>query len=318
MMLGAALCLGLAAPADLARAFTPDLPATAKIAASVNQALASYALPTSAFADGQMQTRTVEGPMVQTVWQIDTPDQTTLQMLAPLRTQLLEAGFSVVFECETAGCGGFDFRYGTPVLPEPDMHIDLGNFRFLSATKADEAVSLLVSRSAATGFVQLTQVGGTASTPLAADAEDPPERSRGMDFPINAAAAPDDIGSRLSAGLPVSMDDLVFASGASALSEGVYPSLVALAEWLVAHPDLRVALVGHTDASGGLDVNIAVSRRRAQSVRQRLIDRYAIPAQQIEAEGVGYLAPRASNLTDAGREQNRRVEAVVTSTPVSP
>ena len=79
-----------------------------------------------------------------------------------------------------------------------------------------------------------------------------------------------------------------------------------------------MALVGHTDASGGLDVNIAVSRQRAQSVRQRLIDRYDIPARQVDAQGVGYLSPRASNLTEAGRQKNRRVEVMMTSTESPP
>jgi OOP family OmpA-OmpF porin len=79
-----------------------------------------------------------------------------------------------------------------------------------------------------------------------------------------------------------------------------------------------VILVGHTDASGGLDGNIALSRKRAESVRQRMTDRYGIPAAQVDAQGVGYLSPRASNLSDTGRDQNRRVEVMMTSTPVSP
>ena len=96
--------------------------------------------------------------------------------------------------------------------------------------------------------------------------------------------------------------------------EGVYPSLVALADLLTANPGMQVALVGHTDASGSLEVNIAVSRKRAESVRQRLIQRYKIPARQVAAEGVGYLSPRAPNLSEAGRERNRRVEVMMTTT----
>jgi OOP family OmpA-OmpF porin len=70
-------------------------------------------------------------------------------------------------------------------------------------------------------------------------------------------------------------------------------------------------LVGHTDATGGLEINISVSRRRAASVVERLVAAYNVPRAQIAAEGVGYLAPRATNLTDAGRTANRRVEAVL-------
>jgi OOP family OmpA-OmpF porin len=75
-----------------------------------------------------------------------------------------------------------------------------------------------------------------------------------------------------------------------------------------------VVLVGHTDASGGLAGNTALSRARAASVRDRLMAEYAVPAAQITAEGVGYLAPRATNKTEDGRARNRRVEAILTST----
>jgi OOP family OmpA-OmpF porin len=75
-----------------------------------------------------------------------------------------------------------------------------------------------------------------------------------------------------------------------------------------------VALVGHTDALGSLAGNTDLSRARAVSVRERLIAEYAVPAAQLTAEGVGYLAPRATNQTEDGRARNRRVEAIVTST----
>lgn len=305
------------ATVGVAQAITLDLPATAKTAAVLREDLGSYPLPLAGYSDGQMHTRTIEGALVQTAYQFAAPDETTLQLLAPLRAQLESAGYSILFVCDAASCGGFDFRYGTPTLAEPDMHVDLGDYRFLSATKGQEAVSLLVSRSSATGFVQMTHIGGVAQPqPLlaAASASTGQIALANRAGPvIDRASAPDDLGQTLSAGASVAMDDLIFASGASTLSEGVYPSLAALADWLLAHPAARVALVGHTDTSGGLDVNIAVSRKRAESVRQRLVERYGIPATQVEAEGVGYLAPRASNLSDAGRERNRRVEVVVTA-----
>jgi outer membrane protein OmpA-like peptidoglycan-associated protein len=51
-------------------------------------------------------------------------------------------------------------------------------------------------------------------------------------------------------------------------------------------------------------------------VRQWLIDRYQIPAARMDAQGAGYLAPRATNQTAEGRQKNRRVEVMLTSTPV--
>jgi len=78
---------------------------------------------------------------------------------------------------------------------------------------------------------------------------------------------------------------------------------------------MRIALVGHTDTVGGLQGNIALSRERAQAVRQRLIDDYDIAPERVEAEGTGYLAPLATNRTAEGREANRRVEAVLLPVP---
>ena len=110
------------------------------------------------------------------------------------------------------------------------------------------------------------------------------------------------------------MEDLAFASGAGALLPGDYPSLAALADWLAANPEARIVLVGHTDASGGLAGNVALSKQRAASVRAALLAVPGVQAAQVGAEGVGYLAPRAPNQTEEGRQKNRRVEAVLAST----
>ncbi len=322
--LGAAIAVIMGTALGPAQSLTLGLPDTATPAADHSESLTSYALPTGAFSDGAIPSLRVEGPLSQTAWRIDTPGQTTLEILAPLRDQLRKAGFSVLFDCETVECGGFDFRYGTSVLPEPEMHVDLGDFRFLSAQRGGEAVSLMVSRSSSAGFVQMIHIGGakgadpvlTTSTKASAGSLGPT-----LSPTAKATAAPDaaaGFGARLLAGGSVALDDLDFASGASILTAGAYASLTELAAWLKENPTLRIALVGHTDASGGLEGNIALSRKRAQSVRERLVANYGIAPQQVEAEGVGYLSPRASNLTEEGRQKNRRVEVMMTSTQVTP
>ncbi|MDO9637126.1 MAG: OmpA family protein [Pseudotabrizicola sp.] len=308
-----ALALTLVAPMGLAQVLVLDMPFAAVPSVARTETLTSYALPVAAFAHGAVPARTVEGPLHQTAWRIDAAGATTLELLAPLRGQLDAAGFTPVFECEAATCGGFDFRYGTQILPEPEMHVDLGDYRFYAAERGAEVVSLIVSRTAAAGFVQMIHVGGrvtaTPSLTTSTKAPDPAPQ------PI-AATAP--FGARLLSGGAVALEDLVFASGASTLAEGPFASLSALADWLRQHPTLTVALVGHTDASGGLEGNIALSRKRAEAVRQVLITTEGIPAAQLEAQGVGYLSPRDTNLTDEGREKNRRVEVIMTSTAVPP
>ena len=296
---------------SLAHGLTLDLPAPVLAEESRSESFGSYALPLAPF-DGQaVPARSVEGALDQRVFQLDAPDLTTLAVLDPLRAQILAAGYEVLLDCETEGCGGFDFRFGTEVMPEPDMHVDLGDFRFLSAEKGEEAISVLVSRSASSAYVQITRVG-PAPAPVALQGESVDldvEVPRALPAPVTG-----DIGAALDQGGAVVLEDLVFASGAAALAEGDYASLAALAAWLEANPDGTLALVGHTDASGSLAANIALSERRAEAVAQALVDAYGVEAGRISAEGVGFLAPRATNQTEAGRQKNRRVEAVVTST----
>lgn len=303
----------LAALAQPAAALTLELPAKVLGEVNRNEVPGSYALPTAAFDGTAVPSRQMEGALDQRAFRLDAPGMTTLALVAPLRDQVLAAGYKVVFECDTRACGGFDFRFNTEVMPEPDMHVDLGDFRFLSAQSGDESVSILVSRSAGAAYVQITRISRApvqvtpVATPVTlADAT----TVATMDDARPSSAIADSLDAVGSAVL----DDLVFASGAANLSAGDYPSLAAVAAWLQANPDGTIALVGHTDASGSLAANTALSERRAEAVAEVLADRFAVDPARVEAKGVGFLAPRATNQTEEGRQKNRRVEVIVTST----
>ncbi|HMO06213.1 MAG TPA: OmpA family protein [Paracoccaceae bacterium] len=313
-------------PAPGAAALPLEFPAPARATAATSDALASLALPVGPWDGRAVPHRRAEGSLQRQAWRVDAPGLPTLALLSPLRDQIAAQGFRILYECDTQICGGFDFRYALDLLPEPQMHVDLGDFRFLAAEKGDEALILMVSRSAAAGFVQLSRVtpADPAATILAANPAPvaeilPPQVGAGLPAAgdvvtlssANASAA--GLAGRLADAGGAVLEDLVFASGAAVLEPGDYPSLAALADWLRADPSRRVTLVGHTDAAGGLETNIALSRRRADSVRAKLIGNHGVAAQQVRAEGVGFLAPRASNETDEGRQANRRVEAVVTA-----
>jgi outer membrane protein OmpA-like peptidoglycan-associated protein len=308
------LCATWAAVAGPAVALTLDLPAKVVREETRSEAFGSYALPSAAFDGTTVPSRQVEGKLDQRAYQLDAPGLTTLAILAPLRDQLQAAGYRVIFECEAQSCGGFDFRFSTDVMPEPEMHVDLGDFRFLSAERGGDAVSILISRSAGSAYVQITRV---TDAPLPRPATetavnlDEESRLRAID-----AARPQatDIADALDAAGVAVLDDLIFASGAATLTDGDYASLAAVAAWLEANPDGTVALVGHTDASGSLAANVALSERRAEAVADVLIDLYGADRNRVAAEGVGFLSPRATNQTEDGRQKNRRVEVVVTST----
>ncbi len=314
----AALLTGFAQGA-VAATFDLAFPAPAQSTASRLESMTSFRLPVGPFVNGAMTTALAEGPLQQSAFRIETANLTTLQLMQPLRDQIAQAGFAVIFECETQACGGFDFRYGTDVLPEPDMHIDLGDFRYLAAERdgpsGKDYISLMVSRSPQDGFVQMTRVGSFAQpAPMLTAATKSPLRvatQQTLSLPVKSATG---LGAALEQGGAVVLEDLVFASGSGTLAAGEYPSLQDLATWLQANPDKTIALVGHTDASGGLAGNLALSKKRAESVRQTLLRTYDIPGAQVVADGVGFLAPRDSNQTEPGRQKNRRVEVMITST----
>ncbi len=304
-----ALALLILAPAAEA-APTLSLPPSAMRTAEDQSAMGSYALPVGPWKDGRVETLRTEGEVTQTAWRIRDGSVTTMGLLATLRDQLGREGFEILFECATDECGGFDFRFATPCLPEPEMHVDLGDYRFLSARRetggTPDYVSLLVSRSSDSGYVQMTRVGAALVQPLPiAAAEFSPEET---------APSPDSLADQLVANGKVVLGDLRFATGSTELGEEDFPSLDALADFLRANPEKTVALVGHTDAEGTLAANVAVSRKRAQSVVDRLVSLHGANPAQLTADGVGYLSPLASNLTPEGRSQNRRVEAMITST----
>lgn len=310
-------------------AFSLEFPLPATALGERRADLTSYRLPTGPFHDDAIPTRLTEGNLDQTAWRLDGGGKTTLELLVPLRRQIAAAGWQVLFECETEACGGFDFRYGIDVLPEPEMHVDLGDYRFLAARRdgrhGDEFLSLLVSRSADQGFVQMTLVGAEAEPDLSASTKSPEEPVEADVAAAIAAQArptqsvpvadpPPSLNAALETGQPYALDDLVFASGVARLSAGEYPSLSVLAAWMKSNPDAQVALVGHTDSSGGRDANIALSRKRAEAIRGELAARFGIDPARISADGVGPLSPRAENATAEGRKKNRRVEVVATST----
>lgn len=104
---------------------------------------------------------------------------------------------------------------------------------------------------------------------------------------------------------------ILFDTGKTALKPGAKSTLTKIAKQLQSDPSLKIAVEGHTDSVGGTAKNQALSEKRANAVRDFLISA-GIPADHITASGKGEEAPIATNKTAAGRQQNRRVELVIT------
>jgi outer membrane protein OmpA-like peptidoglycan-associated protein len=111
-------------------------------------------------------------------------------------------------------------------------------------------------------------------------------------------------------GLVANMSDVLFRSGSFELLPGARERLAKVSGIVLAYPSLHVAVEGHTDSVGSDQYNQDLSEHRAQAVRDYFVQQ-GIPAAAVEAHGFGKSEPIASNDTAEGRQQNRRVELVL-------
>lgn len=303
-MIRAAL-ISLFALALPATALELQLPGDAELAHEEVEPATTYSLPVTPWLGSSADMLVVEGALSRSVWQVQDFAGSAAQLMALMRGQLEAQGYQTIFACDTVLCGGFDFRFAMDVTPEPLMHVDLGEYSYLVAEAEVEGgtdfIGLLTSRGGNRGYVHMVRISPADMAPL--DVAVSTRSPNGDEIA--------DLRESLDRNGTATLADLQFDTGSSTLSDRDYPSLVDLAAYLADHPDTRVVLVGHTDAEGALDGNIALSRSRAVAVRDYLIDRLGAEPVQLGAEGVGYLAPRADNASDEGRRQNRRVEVVI-------
>ncbi len=111
-------------------------------------------------------------------------------------------------------------------------------------------------------------------------------------------------------GLIVNMSDVLFDTAQYTLRPAAREKLAKVSGILLGHPGLRVEVEGHTDSVGGDEYNQRLSEQRAAAVRDYLVQQ-GVPLNSLTSRGFGKTQPVASNETAAGRQQNRRVELVV-------
>ncbi len=111
-------------------------------------------------------------------------------------------------------------------------------------------------------------------------------------------------------GLIANMSDVLFKTGSYELLSGARERLAKVSGIVIAHPGLHLEVEGHTDAVGSDDYNQKLSENRAQAVRDYLVQQ-GISDNSIVSRGLGKTQPVATNDTPDGRQQNRRVELVL-------
>lgn len=113
-------------------------------------------------------------------------------------------------------------------------------------------------------------------------------------------------------GLVMTLGDVLFATGKAELKAGSQDRLAKLVAFLGKYPDRTAIIEGHTDSVGSDETNQALSQRRADAVSAYLLSQ-GVEATRVTAVGKGEALPVADNATAAGRQQNRRVEIVISN-----
>ena len=126
-----------------------------------------------------------------------------------------------------------------------------------------------------------------------------------------ATADPNDVIDALLRDGRAILRGINFAFDSAELDGNAYASASRIGTILEQLPELRLAVVGHTDNTGDFQYNMGLSERRAQAIVSALRKDFSVGPERVVGVGVGPLAPITSNATDEDKAQNRRVELVV-------
>ena len=221
--------------------------------------------------------------------------RSTLEIIRNYRAALGQAGFQILFACDLAECGKASIPVATKTLGYFNPYHPQSNTRYLAAKLERPAGDVYVAihvtdYNPASTFVNVIEV-----KPMQA----------GL-VSVNAAALAGDIGR---AG-HVAVYGIYFDTDKAEVKPESEAALREIAKLVESNARLKLHVVGHTDNVGPLLHNMDLSRRRADAVVKALTTRHGVSAALLHADGVGPLAPVATNQSEEGRAKNRRVELV--------
>ena len=257
---------------------------------TAERAFDEYELITGPIKDGKLsKSQHLEGKVTEIHYSIP-EGRSVLEVYRNYETALKQAGFEILFACKGRECGTGG---RVPVK---------GLGTILIWGEAPRVLSAKLSRPEGDAYVAL-HIPGTHSVIINVVEVKPMET--GM-VTVNAASLASDIGRSGH----VAVYAILFDTGKWEIKPESEPALAEIAKVLKQDPALKLYVVGHTDNVGALGMNKELSQRRAAAVMDALVVRHRISAGRLNADGVGPLAPVASNDTEEGRAKNRRVELV--------
>ena len=243
----------------------------------------------------------LEGTITGIVYRIP-EDRTPLEVMRNYELALEDLGFEALFQCEADRCGGRNFNHAIPYnMALAENHAEQ---RFLSARLSDGEAEIYVSL-----YVTRNTSGGGANAGRTFARLDVIERTAmeiNMEVVDRHAMA-----EEIAATGHVALHAILFEFDSDVLRPEADEQIAEMASYVAANPDRSFMVVGHTDNQGAVDYNLGLSQRRAEAVVATLAATHTIDRTRLIPVGVGMAAPIASNATEDGRSQNRRVELVL-------
>ena len=233
-----------------------------------------------------------------TKFKYSTPaSRSAVEIVRTYRDALERNGFQILFACDGKACISDKFKYGYTNTASGIWCTNCEEpMRYLAAKlprpSGDAYVSLVVEKDKYEGGTWLSII------------EVKPMQSGTVT--VNAQALASDITTTGHA----AVYGIYFDTGKAAIKPESKPVIEEIAKLLALQPTLKLHVVGHTDNVGVFASNVTLSKQRADAVVNALVTEHHIAAGRLLANGVGPLAPIASNAADDGRAKNRRVELV--------
>jgi len=261
--------------------------------------------PVSRNAAGNMvpeTTKALEGKITRILYR-GPAGRSTLEIMRNYQTALEGAGFEVLYNC-SSDCGRLfhwalyhDKTRITSTRTSGNAFDRPEDLRYLAATRAtDEGVFHVAVMTAVDSMWTKNPV-----TLLTVVESEPMDTGK---VTVKSMA------EGIDADGHVAIYGIYFDTGSATLKAESDPTLQEISRLLEERASLNLLVVGHTDNQGDFSLNMNLSTQRAESVVQALTSRFGVNASRLQAAGVGYLSPVATNDTDAGRAMNRRVELV--------
>lgn len=263
--------------------------------------------PVTKYKEPAEKVEEIEGAITRVTYEAP-KERSTLEVMRNYELALKEKGFKTLWQCKNAECSGEGAQNGRnfnhAVVPYTlEFAENYEDQRYLAAKLENDKGPVYISLY----MVKNTSSGGRMAGHVYIQLD--VITTRPMDVGLQVVPA-EQIQRSIEQEGHVAIYGILFDTDSAVLREDSRPALDEIGKLLKATPGFNLYVVGHTDDQGTLEYNLDLSKRRAEAVVRDLVTKYGIAAGRLEAHGLAFLAPKASNATPEGRQKNRRVELV--------